>query len=140
AMPGSVFYKLNFIQEELLKFWYFGDFSKFHYNLKQSDKYLVEAKTLFEYKQYLLANKALLKSDLYFQKLKPVLLTAKDHGKDIGEKSTLLNSASKKHVETLKKIIIAVPQVFEWKPEKENPTNLKLRENLKRSIRIREAI
>ena len=47
AMPGSIFYKLNLIQDELLRFWYFGDFGQFKYNLAQSDKYLVEAINLF---------------------------------------------------------------------------------------------
>ena len=55
AMPGSFLYKLNLVQEEILRYWYFGDFGQFKYNLGLSDKYLVEAKTLFEYKQYLLA-------------------------------------------------------------------------------------
>lgn len=140
TMPGSFFYKLNLIQEELLKYWYFGDFSQFHYNLKQSDKYLVEAKTLFEYKQYFLAHKALLKSDLYFKNLKPILIKAREHGKETSEKKALLSSASEKHIEILTELRIEVPQVFEWKPEKGNPIELRLRENLTKSIRIRESI
>ncbi|KKQ96295.1 MAG: hypothetical protein A3C27_02455 [Candidatus Levybacteria bacterium RIFCSPHIGHO2_02_FULL_39_36] len=140
VMPGNIFYKLNLIQDELLRFWYFGDFGKFHYNLKQSDKYLVEAKTLFEYKQYLLAHKALLKSDLYFKNLKPILTKAKEHGKDTSEKNVLLAFASEKHIEILTKLRIEVPQVFEWKPEGKKPKNLKLMESLGESIMIRESI
>ena len=52
-MPGGLYYKIHLIYENVSKYWYFGDFGRFDYNLKQSDKYLVETKTLFEYKQIL---------------------------------------------------------------------------------------
>ena len=48
SMPGSKFYQIRLIWDEVKKYWYFGSFGQFEYNLKQSDKYLVEAKTLFE--------------------------------------------------------------------------------------------
>src|SRR3989344_1608576 len=86
AMPGSIFYKPNLIQEELLRFWYFGDFGQFKYNLSQSDKYLVEAKTLFDYKQHLLAYQALQKSNDYFRKLEPAISSAKKSGKNTIDK------------------------------------------------------
>ena len=140
GMPGSLSYKFHLLYENASRYWYFGDFGKFHYNLKQSDKYLVEAKTLFEYKQYLLAHKALLKSDLYFKNLKPILTKAKEHGKDTSEKNVLLAFASEKHIEILTKLRIEVPQVFEWKPEGKKPKNLKLMESLGESIMIRESI
>ena len=76
AMPGSKFYKLHQLFEKFEKYWYFGNFSNFHYNLKYSDKYLVEAKTLFEYKQYLLAYQALKKSNSFFLKTKQSLENA----------------------------------------------------------------
>src|SRR3990167_6873899 len=72
-MPGNKVYKLNLIKEKLEKYFYFGNFSQFNYNLKYADKYLVEAKTLFEYKQFLLGDSALKKSDSYFKNLKIIL-------------------------------------------------------------------
>lgn len=138
VMPGSIFYKLNLIQEEILKYWYFGDFGQFHYNLKQSDKYLVEAKTLFNYKQYLLAYKALQKSDSYFNKIYPNLLSASRNGKNISEKETILKEAAQEHTEELEKIRINVPSIFEWKPEKNEPTTLELWETLDASIKLRQ--
>jgi len=136
-MPGSIFYKLNLIKEEVLKYWYFGDFGQFTYNLKQSDKYLVEAKTLFDYKQYLLANTALQKSGKYFEKIYPNLLSAKKNGKKFAEKETMLREAAQKHTEDLTKLKSTVPSVFDWTPERESPTTLNLLESLDASIKLR---
>ena len=138
AMPGSIFYKFNLIKDEILKFWYFGDFGQFDYTLRESDKYLVEAKTLFDYKQYLLGHKALLSSDRYFIKIKPALKSASKNGKNISAKQNLLKAAAGKHIEELKKIKNAVPESFEWAPEKDKPTNLELWKSIDRAINVRE--
>ena len=76
-MPGNKFYTINQVIEKYLTFWYFGNFGKSYYYQRLSDKYLVQVKTLFEYKQYLLAYKSLLKSNQYFEKIYPYLLSAK---------------------------------------------------------------
>ena len=138
VMPGSIFYNLNLIQDELLRFWYFGDFGQFKYNLAQSDKYLVESKTLFDYKQYLLAHQALQKSDIYFKKIEPNLLSAKSNGKNTVDKEKLLKEAAGKHIEELRKLKIALPPTFEWKPEKQQSKTLNLLEAFGSSIRIRQ--
>ena len=140
SMPGSIFYKLNLIKEEILKYWYFGDFGQFHFNLKQSDKYLVEAKTLFEYKQYFLAHKALQKSDKYFGKIYPNLLSAKNNGKNISEKEKVLKDAAQKHMEEITKLKSSVPSTFDWTPELESPTTLNLWESMDASIKQRKKI
>ncbi len=137
AMPGSIFYKLNLAKEWVQRFWYFGDFGQFKYNLKQADKYLVEAKTLFDYKQYFLAHRALQKSDMYFEKIYPNLLSAKKNGKNISVKETMLKDAAQKHIEELTKLKSSVPSVFDWTPERESPTTLNLWESIDTSIRIR---
>ena len=138
AMPGSIFYKLNLIQEEILKFWHFGDFGQFKYNLQQSDKYLVEAKTLFDYKQYLLAYQALQKSDNYFKKIESVILSAKKNGKNTIDKEKLLKEAAEKHIEELAKLKQNLPPTFEWRPEKQQPRILNLKEAFEISIKIRQ--
>ncbi|OGH08649.1 MAG: hypothetical protein A2152_03230 [Candidatus Levybacteria bacterium RBG_16_35_6] len=138
SMPGSYFYKLHLIEEYFLKYWYFGDFGQFNYNLKESDKYLVEAKTLFEYKQYLLAYNSLKKSNKYFQNTFPYLLSAKDHGKNINDKTLLFKEAGKKHKEVLVKLKNEVPAEFNWTPEKEISQNLNLFDLIDESIKIRE--
>lgn len=137
-MPGSPFYKINLVKEEILKYWHFGNFSHFKYNLKQSDKYLVEAKTLFEYKQYLLAVNALEKSDFHFSKTKPSLLNAKREGKNISQNRNILHEASLKHVEVLLKIEREIPETFVWQPEKKKPTTLYLSKEIREAIDIRK--
>lgn len=138
AMPGSVFYKLNLVKEKVMKYWYFGNFGQFFYNLKQSDKYLVEAKTLFEYNQYLLGYQALQKSNKYFLNTKQYLLNAQRQGKDITENSNILSQASLKHAEVLSDLSVRLPEFFVWTPEKDKPTNLNLKKTIEESIKIRE--
>src|SRR3990167_11383939 len=140
AMPGSIIYKLNLIQEELLKFWYFGDFGQFKYSLSQADKYLVEAKTLFDYKQYLLAYQALQGSDNYFKKIEPTVLSAKKNGKNTIDKEKLLKEAAGKHLEELTKLKQNLPATFEWKPEKQHPQTLDLQEAFENYIKTRQEV
>jgi len=137
AMPGSIFYKLDLIQEEVLKYWYYGDFGQFKYNLKQSDKYLVEAKTLFDYKQYLLGYSALQKSNDFYKKVKPALESAAGNKKKIQDKVDILFSASQKHIEELTKMRGSIPQTFNWSPEKQNPKRLNLSGLINQSIEQR---
>lgn len=133
-MPGSTFYKPRRVLERILEVWYFGSFGQFVYNLKLADKYLVEAKTLFEYNQYLLGFEALKKSDLYFSKTLIYLEKAKKEGKDISLNRDILSSAAKKHIEVLK--AMNVPDTFFWQPEKLPSSVL----NLKSAIDSSEAI
>lgn len=137
SMPGSIFYKFNLVRESVLKFWYFGNFGQFEYNLKESDKYLVEAKTLFEYDQFLLASKALQKSDEYFVKTLPFLISAQKEGKNINQDRELLKEASLKHTQVLSKLEKDTPSSFVWTPEKEKPTTLNIKSKLDDSILIR---
>lgn len=136
-MPGSKMYAVHLLWDELMRHWYFGDFGKFTYNLNQSDKYLVEAKTLFEYKQYLLGYKALKKSDEYFIKIAPVLKHAQEQKKDTSKKKLILLSAAKKHIEALELIKRQIPEEFVWQPEKQSPLKLDLRNSLDHAINIR---
>lgn len=137
-MPGSYFYKLDQVKEKILKFWYFGDFGEFKYNLKFADKYLVEAKTLFEYKQYLLGIEALNKSDSYFKKIESSLKRAKENGKEVSDKEKILKEASLKHIKVLEKIQKEIPENFTWEPEKSKPVRLELKKEIDESVLIRE--
>lgn len=140
AMPGSRFYLLEQIQEKLLGFWYFGDFGQFKYNLRYTDKYLVEAKTLFEYKQYLLATRSLKKSNLYWERIPDSLARARFRKKDTSQKQALYLEASGKHVEALGMLKKQVPKEFLWRPEKEKPQLLELHKLIDESIRLRQKI
>lgn len=136
-MPGNFFYKPRLILSKFSYYIYFGDFGKFEYNLKESDHYLVEARTLFEYKQYLLGVSALNKSDYYFSKLKPSLENAQLNGKNISEKNAKLGEASVKHKETLRELEEVLPENFNWSPEKSESTNINFQELISNSIRLR---
>ncbi len=138
SMPSSTAYKFHLLFEAISKYWYFGDFGEFDYNLKMADKYLVEAKTLFEYRQYLLAYKALKKSDQYFINIRPNLAKAEKNGKNIFQKKAILNAASQKHLEILIEIENSTPDIFLWQPEKLTPTNLNLKKTIDESMRFRE--
>lgn len=138
AMPGNILYKINLVKESILKFWYFGDFGNFEYNLKESDKYLVEAKTLFEYEQYLLAFKSLQKSDDYFVKTMPYLLIAGKNGKNITVNKNLLKEAGLKHIQVLSRLAKDLPLTFMWIPEKDKPTTLNIKDKIDQSISLRE--
>ncbi len=140
SMPGSIFYKLDLVKETLMKYWYFGDFGQFNYDFKESDKYLVEAKVLFDYKQYLLAVKALRKSDGYFKKIKPNLDSALHDGKNVKDKEEILKEAAEKHIEELNKIKNSTPINFYWQSEKSEGTKLNLSGEILNSIKIRQEI
>lgn len=140
AMPGSTFYKIHRIYEDGMKYWYFGNFGQFKYNLKQSDKYLVEAKTLFEYRQYLLAANSLKKSDNYFKNINQYLVKAKNEKKNIDQKQNLLKEASLRHIEILNEISNDIPEIFTWQPEKSSPTVLNLKQLINNSIDVRKEV
>jgi hypothetical protein len=139
SMPGSKIYSMHVLWEKALRFWYFGDFGQFEYNLKESDKYLVEAKTLFEYKQYLLGYSALQKSNAYFKNTLPYLISAKKHGKNILEKENILKEASLKHDEVLSALIQEAPSEFRWNPEKASPQDLNIAGLIQDSLSLRRS-
>lgn len=138
SMPGSLAYNFHIVFEKISKYWYFGDFGQFGYNLKMADKYLVQAKTLFEYKQYLLAHRALKTSDLYFTQILPSLEKASHKKKDISYKINILREAALKHIETLQMIDMETPDIFNWQPEKAMSTNLYLKKDIETAINIRK--
>lgn len=137
-MPGSSFYPI-FEYADLVKgFFAFGDFASFSYSLSQSDKYLVEAKVLFEYNQYPLAIKSLKKSDQYLIAAKSSLSNAKTNRKNISQKHMQLRSAEQKHTEVLDSILPKVPKIFTWEDEKKDPVLLQLESEILKSIEIRK--
>ena len=139
-MPGSKFYTVHLIWENVMKYWHFGSFSQFHYNLTLSDKYLVEAKTLFEYKQYFLGYKALQKSDTYFLNIPSLLSKAKKENKNIVQKNNMLKSAAVRHIEVLEEVRMIAPEEFLWQEEKRDAITLRLSQSVDKSIQIRKSV
>ncbi len=135
VLPGSKFYNLNQFYYYISKFWYFGDYGNFVYYLKLSDKYLVEAKVLFEYKQYLLGYNALRKSDVYFIEASKILNVRKNGSE---EKKHTLKLAAKKHYQTLIKVSEELPEKFNWNEEKKEVKKLELKRNVGESLLLRQ--
>jgi len=135
-MPGHKLYRLEQIIDRLTRFWVFGDLANFKHELALSDKRLVEAKTLFEYQQYLLATQALEASSHHFKLAKDYLNQAGRQGKQIDQKLTILKSAGKKHQEVLKGL--KLPAVFKWQPENQAETNLNINQLIQEALKDRE--
>lgn len=128
-MPGNKLYTFSRLFDEVGRIWNFGMIAETKYALHLSDKYLVEAKTLFEYQQYLLGLDALQRSD---EQLKPSVLHS------IGQLKQMLQEAMTVHISLLTKLRDDLPEQFEWRPEKADAQVLKIYDELSRSMEIRK--
>lgn len=137
-MPGNKMYAVMRLVDRMKVRFYFGNISSYKYHLALSDKYLVEAKTLFEYKQYLLALEALTRSDSEFAKAPVYLLRAREEKKDVRLFVTQLREASDKHKLVLGRIADMTPPTFTWSPEKSEASVLQLSRKLRESVMVRD--
>lgn len=136
VMPGGIWYKAHIAWENLLTYWYYGDLGQFEYSLKESDMYLVQAKTLFEYQQYLLGYQALEKSNVYFSQTLPHLLKAQKDGKNISLKRQILSLAARSHLQVLSRIGQLAPARFYWQAEKSLPVQLDIHDLIQKSSQL----
>ncbi|MCX6791898.1 MAG: hypothetical protein NT149_02570 [Candidatus Gottesmanbacteria bacterium] len=139
-MPGNCMYKVSRILDRLKFYWSRGNIAQIKYHLALSDKYLIEAKTLMEYKQYLLGTDALRRSDKEFMQLPAYVAGAKKEGVNVSELERLISDAAEKHAQLLAELLISTPNQFMWSPEKSKPTELPLGEMLKTSVVERQHI
>lgn len=138
SMPGSFAYKLENFKERVSKYYYYGDIGRYRYNTFYSDKYLVEAITLFNYKQYFLGYESLQKSNEYFKNISLSLNSANKHDKHTSNFINSYKSESDKHIEELEKLKLIVPFNYNWQAENEKANLLKLHALIDRSIAIRK--
>lgn len=139
-MPGNKLYLLAEAIDYTKGFFAFGDFATFSYNLSQSDKYLIEAKTLFEYGQHELALRALKKSNLHINESKKAIELAAKHHKNISEKEKKLHSAIDKHNQILSKLYQELPEEVLWSEEDQVPVKLKLRKEINTAVNLRSSL
>ena len=139
-MPGNKIYRISRIADTLKSYWYFGNIAKVKYHLGLADKYLVEAKTLFEYKQYLLAVDALRRSSDHFKTLPVFLKNARGEGKDISQQKRTVNDAADLHIRVLEQAASAVPDEFLWQPEKAESTVLPMSSLIREAKSLRRAV
>ncbi len=140
VMPGNKIYRLSRMVDTFKRYWHWGNLSSYRYFLGQSDKALVEAKTLFEYNQYLLAVGALDRSNTSLKDVPEMLRRAKDEGKNIEKYRQELMEAMDAHRRVLAKIKSDTPEEFTWTPEKSTPQLLYIHKLLGESERLRREI
>ena len=136
-MPGNKLYNVSRILDILKGYWYFGNIAQIKYHIGLSDKYVVEAKTLFEYQQYLLAVDALNRSNEEFSVIPEYIRKAMLEGKDVRNLSETVRSAAVKHTEVLTPINATVPKSFLWVPEKSASIQLDIQSLILQSVAIR---
>lgn len=139
-MPGHKFYRVSQILDNLRKYWSWGTIASVKYHMHLSDKNLVEAKILFEYKQYLLATDALVRSNKHFNKLPELIYTGKLESKDMTEIQTLVEDAMIVHMNVLERLRDELPEEYLWTPEKEESTILSISKMIDESMSYREKI
>ncbi|KKQ34478.1 MAG: hypothetical protein US50_C0047G0005 [Candidatus Nomurabacteria bacterium GW2011_GWB1_37_5] len=137
-MPGNKLYKVSRLFDKFGSYWHWGAIASFKYYLALSDKYLVEAKTLFEYKQYLLAVDALQRSNEHFQRLPQLLTRVTEEEKDARKLTARTTEAAVAHIQVLEKLKNELPAEFTWSPEKQNATTLKLEQLLDEAMSLRK--
>lgn len=135
-MPGNKLYIVDQAIDKVQHFLSFGNISQFKQHLAVSDRYLVEAKTLFEYKQYKLAMTSLQKSDENFVKLYPLLKKSQKQGVNTEDKEKLLTEASVRHREVLIELLLKTPSEFTWEDERSQPVKLQIHKKINNSIKL----
>lgn len=140
AMPGNKIYTVTRVLDSLKKYWYFGDIAQTKYHLELSDKYLVEAKTLFEYQQYLLGIDALTRSDAHFTQLKDAIRLVAANGKNPKDLVELILGAAETHIALLNTMQLVTPKEFTWKPEVGNASYIPIHELISGSKNIRKDV
>lgn len=138
VMPGNKLYLISDLYDNAKSIYIFGDIASFKYNLSQSDKYLVEAKTLFEYNQYPLAAKSLSRSNNYFIKSYENITNARKHNKNIDALLNQHKQASLEHIEIVSSLKAILPESFIWEAEKTIPESIKIHELLEKTSEIRQ--
>ena len=136
-MPGNKLYTISKVWETLESWWYWGAIGQTKYHMMLADKYLVEAKTLFEYKQYMLAINALQKSDEHILQVPKSIILGERQGKDMTQFSSLFTQEQDVHRVVLVALQTELPKTFIWTPEKAIPTTLDINGVLSRAIILR---
>ncbi len=139
-MPGHKLYNVSYFLDFLKQYWHWGTLASITYRMSLADKNLVEAKTLFEYKQYLLAINALQRSNSNIGFLIPLIVKARGEGKDIRQMVMQITSEMDRHVAILDSVARSVPDTFLWQPEKLPATKLDLSKDIIEAIAIRDQV
>ena len=139
-MPGNKLYTIGTLIDKIKGYWAFGTLAQTKYQMQLADKYLVEAKTLFEYHQYLLASSALARSDSAFSTLPKLVHSAKTEGKSTVAIVNMISEEATEHTRILEIMKNSLPDVFTWSPEKAKSTELSLHDIVQTAIDLRASV
>lgn len=139
-MPGNKLYRMTRILDSLERWWYWGNIASFKYHLKLADKYLIEAKTLFAYKQYQLGVNALKRSDAQIPQVMKFLYSVQKDGKDVQKLKSTADDAMVAHILVLEKLSSELPETYRWAPEKKQPVLFDFSLLLNESLAMRKKL
>lgn len=134
VMPGNKLYTLSRMLDRVKKYWYFGTIAQIKYHISLSDKYLVEAKTLFEYKQYALGMDALKRSNEAFAVLPVYIQKGHMEGKNMDAFVQMIREAGAVHINVCTSLANTLPATFSWTPENGPASELFMLDALEDSI------
>jgi len=137
-LPGNKLYSLSRFMDKVKQYWYLGNLSQAKYHLMLADKYLVEARTLMEYKQYSLGTDALENSNLHFRQISFYLQRAAEEGKNIPLFREEFQQAKQTHLTVLFRLKNEIPSDFTWRTEKGESRQLFLADLINNSIALRK--
>lgn len=140
VMPGNKIYKVMKLVDSAKKYWYWGSIASASYHRELADKFLVEAKTLMEYQQYLLGVDALRRSDEQVQQILPYIKRGKSEGKDMSLQQQKVIEQMIEHERVIVLMKSSVPSETVWTPEKTAATALPLHALLQNAYDIRMEI
>lgn len=131
-MPGNKLYAVSKFIDKVRGVWSFGNIAQLKYRMSLADKYLVEAKTLFEYKQYAFAVNALKRSSIEIGFITPYVQNAQQKGIDMSQFRKLICEQMVVHQLVISALGVGLPESYIWQEEKKNavdlPINLLLNE------------
>ncbi len=136
-MPGNKLYTVSKIVDALNGWWHWGSIGQLKYHMNLADKYLVEAKTLFEYKQYVLALDALARSDKHIALVPRYIELINNEQKESNNFESLFREELDVHARTLSNLQSTLPKEFIWTPEKKPAQTLPLFEILSSAMQLR---
>lgn len=139
-MPGNKLYPIMRLLDETKRYWYWGTIGNIKYYMMLSDKDLVEAKTLFEYKQYFLALDALDRSNKNIHRLRSLVLLSEREKKDISLLLPVIQEDMLVHQSILNTLRNQLPMEILWQPEKQSSVLLPLHELISAALEVRKNI
>jgi hypothetical protein len=105
-----------------------------------SDKYFVESKILFEYKQYSLAVNALVRSNIELERLPRIFEAVIKEKKEIHRIFTETKEDMTVQIQLLQQMKEIFPIQYSWEPENQQASVLKIGEEIDNAIFIRQSV